>query len=239
MNELLSSVLEAHGGLAHRNSFNMVKAIVATRGSFWQLKGLMQDQDPCQVTVWLHQEHSILAPVSHSHLYADYMPSRIAILKDDGTVIAERDNPRASFAGHIKPTWWDPLQLAYFEGYALWAYLNTPFLLAGAGVAVMEIDPWIDDGATWRVLRAQFFNAASTHSAIQEYFFDEDFMLRRHDYRLDIAGGFDATHLLFDYVEVEGIRIPSRCRAYTRAPNQHIILDPLMASIEISNVRFI
>jgi len=37
---------------------------------------------------------------------------------------------------------WDPLQRAYFNGYALWTYLTTPFLLAMNGVGVEEIEPW-------------------------------------------------------------------------------------------------
>jgi hypothetical protein len=34
---------------------------------------------------------------------------------------------RNSFAGHGLATPWDPLQRAYFNGYALWTYLRSPF----------------------------------------------------------------------------------------------------------------
>jgi hypothetical protein len=239
MNKLLSNVLQAHGGLAHRNSFDRACATVTTTGAFWEMKGLMLDHCPCHVTVWLHQEHSTLESASLALLHNDYTPSRIAILNNNGNVIAERENPRASFAGHVKPTWWDPLQLAYFEGYALWTYLNTPFLLAAVGVEVMEVAPWTERGATWRVLRAQFHDALSTHSVVQEFFFDENYLLRRHDYRLDVAGGFDATNLLYEYITVDGLSLPTQCRAYTRGPDRRVILDPLMVSIDITNLRFI
>ena len=37
---------------------------------------------------------------------------------------------------------WDALHRAYFNGYALWTYLTTPFLLAMDGVRVEETEPW-------------------------------------------------------------------------------------------------
>ena len=39
-------------------------------------------------------------------------------------------------------TSWDPLHRAYFNGYALWTYLTTPFLLAMDGHEAGEIEPW-------------------------------------------------------------------------------------------------
>jgi hypothetical protein len=35
----------------------------------------------------------------------------------------------------------------------------------------------------------------------------------RHDYNVDVAGGFDAAQLVFDYAEADGIKLPAigRC----------------------------
>ena len=51
---------------------------------------------------------------------------RVAIEKLDGRLVAERSHPRESFAGHELATPWNPLQRAYFNGYALWTYLTGP-----------------------------------------------------------------------------------------------------------------
>ena len=59
-------------------------------------------------------------------------------------------------------------------------------------------------------------------------------MLRRHDYSVNIAGGFGAAQLTSDYVEANGIRLPTKRRAYTRGP----ILEMLMVSIDIREVSF-
>jgi hypothetical protein len=90
---------------------------------------------------------------------------------------------------------WDALHRAYFNGYALWTYLTTPFLLAMDGVRVEETESWREGSETWRVLRAYFPGSIETHSLIQDFFFGEDLMLRRHDYNVNIAGGFAASQL--------------------------------------------
>jgi hypothetical protein len=80
--------------------------------------------------------------------------------------------------------------------------------------------------------------AIETHNLIQDFFFGEDLMLRRHDYSVNIAGGFNAAQLTSDYVVADGIRLPTKRRAYTRGPDRRPILEMLMVSIDISNVRF-
>jgi hypothetical protein len=133
---------------------------------------------------------------------------------------------------------WDALHRAYFNGEALWTYLTTPFLLAMEGVAVEETEPWSEGAETWRVLRAHFPGSIETHSLVQDFFFDEELKLRRHDYNVNIAGGFGASQLTFDYAVADGIQLPTKRRAYTRGAARRPITDMLMVSIDISNVGF-
>jgi hypothetical protein len=88
------------------------------------------------------------------------------------------------------------------------------------------------------VLRARFPESIATHSVLQDFFFGDDLLLRRHDYNVDAAGGFAAAQLASDYVEADGIRLPSRRRAYIRGADFRPRLDPLMVSIDISDVQF-
>jgi hypothetical protein len=163
---------------------------------------------------------------------------RIAIEKLDGTLVAERHAPRDSFAGHQMSTPWDALHLAYFNSEALWTYFTTPFLLAMDGVHVEEGEPWQEGAETWHVLRARFPGSIDTHSLIQEFFFDRDLYLRRHDYSVNIAGGFAAAQLTSDYVAADGIHLPTKRRAYTRGLDRRPIKEMLMVFIDISEVRF-
>ena len=63
-------------------------------------------------------------------------------------------------------------------------------------------------------------------------------MLRRHDYRVNIAGGFPAAQLTSEYVVANGIRLPTKRRAYTRGPDRRPISEMLMVSIDLSDVTF-
>ena len=106
------------------------------------------------------------------------------------------------------------------------------------GVRVEETEPWRQGSETWRVLRAYFPGSIETHNLIQDFCFGEDLMLRRHDYSVNIAGGFAAAQLTSDYVDANGIRLPSKRRAYTRGPDRRPVLEMLMVSIDISDVSF-
>jgi hypothetical protein len=133
---------------------------------------------------------------------------------------------------------WDELDRAYFNGEALWTYLTTPFLLAGDGVEVEEVEPWAQDGETWRVLQARFPGSVETHNRVQDFFFGDDLMLRRHDYHVNIAGGFPAAQLITQPVSVDGMSVPTVRRAHTRGPDRQPISEMLMISMDISEVKF-
>jgi hypothetical protein len=62
--------------------------------------------------------------------------------------------------------------------------------------------------------------------------------LRRHDYSVNIAGGFPAAQLTSDYVVVDGIHLPTKRRAHPRGPDRKPIKEMLMVSIDISEIRF-
>ena len=239
MNQLLANVLDAHGGLNRWNKYQKVEASIVTGGGFFALKGMLQDSTPRLMSVWLHEERSSVLPFGAPDQRTMFTPDRIAIEKLDGTLVAERCAPKDSFAGHQMSTPWDPLHRAYFNGEALWTYLTTPFLLAMDGVRVEETEPWREGAETWRVLRAYFPGSIETHCLIQDFFFGEsDLMLRRHDYSVNIAGGFPASQLTSNYAVANGIHLPTRRRAYTRGPDRRPIQEMLMVAIDLSEVRF-
>jgi hypothetical protein len=237
-NALLTAVIDAHGGMARWRERQKVEATIVSGGGFFPLKGVIQDSEPRRMTVWLHEERSSVLPYGAPDQRTMLTPDRIAIEKLDGTLVAERRDPKDSFAGHQMSTPWDELHRAYFNGEALWTYLTTPFLLALEGVAAEETEPWAEGGETWRVLRAHFPGSVETHSLVQDFFFDRDLRLRRHDYNVNIAGGFNAAQLTSDYIVADGIHLPTKRRAYTRGPGRRPILDMLMVSIDIKEVSF-
>ena len=237
MTGLLDAVLEAHGGLDRWREYSTMEATIISGGKLWQIKGQPQDPAPRRMTVALQREWASVQPFGAADQKTDFTPERIAIEKLDGRVVAERGNPRASFTGHGFTTQWDPLQRAYFNGYALWTYLTTPFLMTLPGFTVTEIDPIEDKGERWFGLQAHFPARFASHSHLQEFYFDSDFLLRRHDYRVDVAGGFAAVQYVYDMVEADGIKLPSKRRAYRCDANGRLMADELMVSIDVSDIH--
>jgi hypothetical protein len=177
------------------------------------------------MTIALDHEWASLWPFGADDQETAFTPERVAIEKLDGQVVSERLNPRESFDGHEFATPWDPLQRAYCNGYAPWTYLTTPFLLTLDGMSVREIAPGERNGQTWVGLQAHFPPEIASHSSAQEFCFADDRLLRRHDYRVDVAGGV-LRHPVCrrhrrsrrHHDALEAPRLPRRCPRQTRFP---------------------
>lgn len=238
MNDLLERAITAHGGLEQWKSLEQLTVTAVSSGGLFALKGMPQDPKPREQTVTLHEEWASVFPFGQPDWRTHFTANEVAIETTAGVLVRERADPRRSFDGHGLLTPWDPLHRAYFNGYAMWTYLTTPFFLAMPGFEVTEIAPWQEGAERWRGLRARFPDAIASHSREQDFYFGEDFLLRRHDYHVDVAGSFPAAQYVSDIVVVEGIRFPTRRRAYMRAPDLKPIRDLLMVAIDFTNFRF-
>ena len=67
--------------------------------------------------------------------------------------------------------------------------------------------------------RARFPDEIASHTKEQDFYFGEDFLLRC----VDGAGGFPAAEYVYGIVEVEGLRFPTKRRAYLRGPATNFI----------------
>ncbi|MFI0732442.1 hypothetical protein ACH4S9_26095 [Streptomyces sp. NPDC021225] len=238
MRELLANAIDAHGGIERWQELAEARATIVSGGLLFDVKGLPQDPAPREMTVRLHEEHASVRPFGSPDQRTDFTPGRVSIEKLDGRVVTERDDPRRSFLGHTLESPWDPLDRAYFNGYALWTYLTTPFLLAMPGFSVTEIESWREGDEVWRGLRAAFPSYIASHSTQQDFYFGPDHRLRRHDYHVDVAGGFATAQYVYDCVEADGIVLPTKRRAYRRDTHGRPIMTQLMVSIDLSEVTF-
>ncbi|MFQ3560949.1 hypothetical protein QZN11_29755 [Streptomyces gramineus] len=238
MTGLLDEVVEAHGGLDRWNRFTTLTATVVSGGDLFVVKGMPQDPAPRRQTVWLHEERASLFPFGAPDRRSEFTPERLRIVTTDGRTVAERDHPRASFAGHVLETPWDALDRAYVNGYAMWTYFTTPFLFTLPGFTVTEIEPWHERHQVWRGLDVTFPPSHPSHSEHQQFYFGSDGLLRRHDYHVDVAGGFAAAQYVHDIVEADGIRLPSVRRAYRRDSSGRAWPGLLMVAIDVTEARF-
>ena len=238
MNDLATLAIDAHGGLDRWRQLKTVSAHLRQGGVLWKLKGQDGMLDDVHVTVDLRKEWASHRPFGQPNRHSSFQPDRVAIETSDGHVVEERANPRASFKGHAFDTPWDRLQLAYFAGYAMWTYLNTPFLFALSGVETDELASWQENGEAWRRLKVRFPEGIATHSAEQTFYFDQEGLLKRHDYEVDVAGGASAAHYVSGLREISGIIVPTQHTIFPRQPDGTSMSTPLVVSIDITDIEF-
>jgi len=87
MNDLLETVLAAHGGLDRWNQLTTVSARLIQGGALWALKGQPGVLDDVVVTASLHQERVSHRPFGAADRHSSFTPERVAIETDDGTVL--------------------------------------------------------------------------------------------------------------------------------------------------------
>jgi len=238
MSDLLETVIEAHGGLERWTRHERVSARLIQGGALWALKGQAGVLDDVVVTASLHEERVSHRPFGAPDRRSAFTPERVAIENADGAVIEALDAPRSSFAGHTVETPWSTLQLAYFVGTAMWTYLTQPFSFALAGFETRELDPWDEAGRELRRLRVAWPSYLATHNTEQTLYFDDEALLVRHDYDVEISGGTTAAHYVSDYEDVSGVRLPTKHRIFPRTPDGQSLTEPLIVSIDVSDVVF-
>jgi hypothetical protein len=238
MNDLLKHVLDAYGGLDRWHSHSQLSVKSATGGPFWPSKGIAENHGWGNVTIRTASEWTRIAPYGAPDRTMTFAPERVVIEDGDRQIVQELVDPRAAFKGYGPHSYWDASRQAYFNGYALWTYLATPFLLAQPGVELTEGAPSYEDGEVWRVLDVLLPETIASHSAAQRFYFGPDYLLRRQDYRLDVSGGTQVAHYVSDFVEVEGLRFPSKRRAYPRGEGGQPDRNQLLVWIRFDEFRF-
>ncbi len=238
MTDVVTLAMDAHGGLERWRQLKTISARLRQGGVLWTLKGHEGVLDDVNVTVDLRNEWASHRPFGQPDRRSSFQPDRVAIETGGGQVVEERANPRESFEGHKFDTPWDSLQLAYFAGYAMWTYMNAPFLFALPGVKTEELESWQENGEKLRRLKVTFPESIATHSADQTFYFDRQGRLKRHDYEVDVAGGAPAAHYVSGLTDVSGILIPTKHMIYPRQPDGSAAPTPVVVSIDVSDIEF-
>ncbi|MFC5911263.1 hypothetical protein [Streptacidiphilus monticola] len=237
MTGLLDRTLQAYGGYDRWKEVTSVTAHKRFGGAIWDIKQVPGIVDDGEIRVWIKDQRTSLWPFTGPHLKTAYTPDRVGIETTDGDVVEVLDHPRASFAGHTLQTPWTPLQLAYFTGYAMWTYTAEPFNLTLPGVHTEEGEPWSENGQRWQRLHVTYPDTVATHSPHQVLYIDDDGLIRRRDYQVDIAGGSPGAHYISDFDEIDGIVVPRTRLIYVRDDANHPIHEQLVVSIELTDIK--
>ena len=235
MNDLLQTAVVAHGGLKRWNEISTITVAASLTGAIWFVKGQGDYLKDVVMTIDTTKEKLVTDFPGQDKRFI-FEPNRLVMEKRDGTLIQLRDDPEKSFEGQIRETPWDDLQVAYFQGEALWTYLNTPFLYTQKGFETQEIASIEVDGETWRRLKITFPDYIKSHSREQISCFGPDGLLRRHDYTVDILGGATGLNYASEYCEVSGIIFPTKRRIYAYEGDYQLVPEPLLVKIDMGEI---
>ncbi len=237
---LLEEAIEAHGGSRRWKKVSEIGAHVRSGGLLMRLKGKPNNFSDYGLNVSTQKQAALFEPYPDPGSSGLFAGDSVRILATDGSVVEERTDPRQAFSGLSgmrRNLWWDDLDALYFAGYAMWNYLNLPFLLERQGFATSEGESMEVDGETWRRLVVTFPEGVHTHSREQTFYFDQRGLLRRHDYSPDVVSKrANGVHLSDEHTEVDGLVFPTRRRVVPRGPGGRAMPGPTIVSIELSAI---
>ena len=235
MNDLLQKAVDAHGGLKRWNQISSITVAASLTGAIWFVKGQGDYLKDVVMHVDTTRERMVTDFPGQDKRFL-FEPNRLVMEKRDGTLIQARNDPERSFEGQLRETPWDDLHVAYFQGEALWTYLNTPFLYTQRGFETEEIASINVEGETWRRLKITFPDYIKSHCHEQISCFGPDGLIRRHDYTVDILGGATGLNYASDYREVGGIIFPTKRRIYAYEGDYKLIPEPLLVEIDMGEI---
>lgn len=241
MGSLLDQALEAHGGRERWAAASRIGARIRSGGLLIRTRFPGRGLADYRIEAEVGSPHATATPFPQPGRRGVFDRGAVRIETDAGEPIESRADPRSQFfgrAGLRRNLRWDPLDATYFAGYALWNYLNTPYLLAREDVRTREIAPWDAGGRRWRRLAAAFPPGLDTHSPEQVFYFDDRGLLRRHDYVAEVVGGWArAAHMCDGHIEAGGLVFPTRRWVRPRGPANRPLPAPTLVSLEISEIE--
>lgn len=237
--QLVNLVLQAHGGVTRWNQLNTVTAHIAIGGVTWPTKGHPGVLDDIVFKANVHAPYNSWTSKFWKDEKTSFNGKDVFILNNKDQIVDSLLDARESFSGHELTTPWSRTQLVYFVSYATWNYLITPFVFTMPGIHLLEMDPWQEQGETWRRLQVIFPDNIPTHSKRQVFYFSQEGLLKRHDYWPEVLGNNSATHYYSDYKEFDGIKTPTKHRIYPlNDADGSFYPEPLLVSLDIFNITY-
>ncbi|HVZ75271.1 MAG TPA: hypothetical protein VHJ20_22995 [Polyangia bacterium] len=212
---LLERAIERHGGWAAWRRFGGLSlTLESLTGLVPEKKGIGDSfPRPTRAEVWPHRERVTFDDFPAAGRRGVFSAGQVQIVSG-ATILEARADPRATFEGSRKARLWSPIDAVYFFGYALSHYHALPFsLVDGRPLGVRRAR---SAGRVLTGVEVALPASLATHSRRQTFFFDDDGLLRRHDYVAEIIGWWArGAHRWEDFVDVAGLPV---------ARHRHVVL---------------
>ncbi|NQD87601.1 hypothetical protein HP499_07255 [Paenarthrobacter sp. CM16] len=239
MNDLIEFIHAKRNTAPSWDGVRSVSAKVRVHGVFWPFKGQPDLLGDVTVKADLTRQRISITPFGPGRtLHFDAAQDLVTITDETGEVVDSLSAPRRSMAGYLGDTQWSPTQMGYFISYATWTYLAEPQLFTLPGVKTREIDPWSEDGETWRRLEVTFPDSIHSHSKVQTYYFDsETGEQRRMDYDVEVNGWAEVAHYTSEHKDFRGLTAPTRRRVLLRDKDNNGLHNFAAILLDLQDLR--
>ena len=231
---LLDKAVERHGGWAAWEALRCVSV------AFGRLSGLLPSAKglnrtfrlPSRADVFPHEVRAVFHDYPAAGQRGLFAAGAVQIVDSGGAVLRSSPDHRRSFRGLRKWRRWSPADALYFFGYALTHYHGLPFTLAdGRPLGLSRVRC---DGRALAGVDVELPADLHTHCRRQAFYFDDEGLLRRHDYVADIVGwAARGAHLWRDFVTAHGIPIARERHVVLRLGRKATPLVALHAELDV------
>jgi len=231
---LLERAIERHGGRATFEALRCVTLAPRKMGvTLPVLKGIGRTFPvPPRIDVFPHEYRAVFHDYPAAGQRGLFRAGAVELRDAAGSVLESNGNGRARFAGLRKWRRWTPIDALYFFGYALTHYCGLPFTLTEG--RVLSVGRGHADGRALTRVDVELPPTLHTHCRRQAFYFDDDGLLRRHDYVAEIAGWFArGAHLWRDFGTAQGIPIPRVRHVVLRLGRMTTPLVALHAELDV------
>lgn len=235
---LLDEVLDAAGGLARWRGLRQFTVHLSIKGELLARNGKAGLLGEVVAEGCTQAQSLRLTGFFAPNKRGTYRPDCVAIENLDGSLLQERNNPRAAFLDRADHASWDDPDFVYFFGFSLWNYLTAPFLLALPDVETEELPIWREQGETWRRLKVTIPPSIATHSPEQTFYFDGSGLQRRMDYHAIDAQGVQIAHYSAAHQKFSGIVVATLRRSLKLRADGSVVEKPSSVDIEIFDASF-
>jgi hypothetical protein len=238
MHELVKKTIEAHGGLEQWKQVRQVSASFRAWGPSLKQRGPVGEAFaalPMRVTVDTREQKTLFEPFVASGQKGIYEPHRTIVESSEGGLVEALDNPRDTLRTVALGDPWSAPQVLYFIGYSLWMYLTLPYTFLVDGVTCEEVEPLVEDGETWRALKVTYPASYPSHSTEQIHYFDNNGLMRRQDYTVDVRQNLSAAHYMYDHRTFDGFVFPTKRRIYSRGSDRVPLKDRLLIAADLED----
>ena len=186
---------------------------------------------PARAEIFPHDDRAVFFDYPEPGATGTFVRGALALMDARGEVVASTD-ARPSFHGLRKLRRWSAAEALYFFGYALTHYHALPFTLGrGRPLGVCRVRY---EGRRLTGVEVELPPELHTHSPRQTFYFEEDGLLRRHDYVADIVGPWArGAHFWRDFVTVGGLEMATVRHVVARLGRRATPLVALHAELSL------